>query len=73
VLFQKVWERKIKAIMTKHRDDSRFAILDTDADEKAIGGVARVFGWMSSKYYLLLSPAVFTVVWLVVLCLTLKA
>lgn len=70
VLFQKVWQRKIEAIKARHSGDQRFTVLDTDADEKAIGGVARVFGSVSSKYYLLWSPAVFTVVWLVALVLT---
>ena len=69
VLFQKIWQRKIEAIMARHTGDQRFAVLDTDADEKAIGGVARVFGSVSSKYYLLWSPAAFTVVWLVALLL----
>ena len=69
VLFQKVWQRKIHAIMVKHRGDQRFAVLDTEADEQAIRGVARVFGSVSSKYYLLWSPAVFTIVWLAALLL----
>src|SRR5262245_15288746 len=70
VLFQKVWQRKIAALQARHAGDARFAILDTDADEEAIGGVARVFGRVSSKYYLLWSPAIFTVTWLVALLLT---
>jgi hypothetical protein len=69
VLFQKVWQRKIGAIMKKHPGDPRFSVLDTDADEKAIGGVARMFGNVSSKYYLLWSPAIFTLTWLVALIL----
>jgi hypothetical protein len=70
VLFQKVWQRKIEALQKKHAGDSRFAVLDTDADEKAIRGVARAFGRISSKYYLLWSPAVFTLIWLVALLAT---
>jgi hypothetical protein len=73
VLFQKVWQRKIAAIMARHPGDQRFAILDTEADEKAISGAARAFGSISSKYYLLWSPAVFTVVWLLALVLTSSA
>jgi hypothetical protein len=70
VLFQKVWQRKIGAIKARHPGDPRFTILDTDAEEREIGGVARVFGSISSKYYLLLSPAIFTLTWVVALLLT---
>ena len=70
VLFQKVWQRKIAALMEKYPRDPRFAILDTDADEKAIRGVVRVFGTVSSKYYLLWSPAIFTVTWVLALLVT---
>jgi hypothetical protein len=69
VLFQKVWQRKIAAVAARHPGDPRFAILETDAEEKAIGGVARVFGSVSSKYYLLWSPALFTLTWLAALIL----
>ena len=70
VLFQKVWQRKIEAIMAKHPGDQRFTVLNTDADERAIRGAARFFGSVSSKYYLLWSPAAFTVVWLAAFFLT---
>jgi len=72
VLFQKVWQRKIAALQARHAGDPRFAILDTDADENAIGGVARAFGRVSSKYYLLWSPAIFTVTWVVALLLVMR-
>jgi len=70
VLFQKVWQRKIQAIRDKHRGDQRFEVLDTEADEKQIAGLARLFGSVSSKYYLLCSPAAFTLVWLLAWLMT---
>jgi hypothetical protein len=70
VLFQKVWQRKIQALCRKHPEDPRFAILETDGDERAVGGVARLFGSVSSKYYLLWSPAAFTLVWIAALVVT---
>ena len=70
VLFQKVWQRKIEALMARHPEDPRFTVLDTESDEKAIAGAARVFGSISSKYYLLWSPAIFTVVWIFALIAT---
>jgi hypothetical protein len=71
VLFQKVWQKKIREIAGRHPDDPRFQVLETDADEKAIRGAARLFGFVSSKYYLLFSPAVFTAAWIAVLLILL--
>ena len=63
------WQ-KINVIRRRYPNDIRFATLDTDAEEKACVGVVRFFGSVSSKYYLLWSPAIFTVVWIVALVLT---
>jgi hypothetical protein len=67
VLFQKTWQLKAEEISRRHTADIRFQVLQTDEYEKRIKGAARVFGVVSSKYYLLVSPAVFTAVWLAVL------
>jgi len=70
VLFQKIWQQKINAIRRRYPNDIRFGALDTDAEEKAAVGVVRFFGSISSKYYLLWSPAIFTVVWIIALLVT---
>jgi hypothetical protein len=71
VLFQKIWQQKAREISRRHPADIRFQALETDEDEKRVRGAARVFGMVSSKYYLLFSPAIFTAAWLVVLLVVL--
>jgi hypothetical protein len=71
VLFQEVWEIKIRQLCASHPGDSRFSVLETrDAINKA-SRMKRGFGRISSKWYLLFSPFVLAIAWLVVLILAL--
>ena len=65
-LFQRAWKIKMLEIAEGHAGDPRFEILDTDAAKRAAPLWLRVFGGVSSKYYLLASPFVFAVGWLAV-------
>ncbi len=68
-LFQKVWQVKINKIASKkeYKDDPRFRILDTTDEEKEAPGWLRALGSVSSKYYLLGAPVLFSFLWFVAL------
>jgi hypothetical protein len=66
-LFQDVWQMKIAALRARHPDDGRFSVLETTAERRRVSGLPRAFGSIPSKWYLLVSPLVFGIVWLVVL------
>jgi hypothetical protein len=65
VLFQKAWQHKMQTIADRYPDDPRFQILDTRDAERAAPDWLRVLGGVSSKYYLMASPVVFSLAWLV--------
>ena len=65
-LFQKAWKIKMINIAKGHDGDPRFHILETDDAKRAAPFWLRAFGGVSSKYYLLASPFVFAIGWLVV-------
>jgi len=68
-LFQKVWEIKAKSIAEKeeYKDDPRFQAFNTEAQEKEAPFWLRIFGCVSSKYYLIGAPLLFSLIWLVLL------
>jgi hypothetical protein len=70
-LFQDVWQIKIADIRRRHPDDSRFAILETGDALRRARPLLRTFGALPSKWYLLFSPLLFAVVWLIALVVAL--
>lgn len=66
-LFQKVWQIKAKEIAAKKEyiNDPRFSILDTTDAEQGAAIWLRILGGMPSKFYLLGTPLLFSVLWLV--------
>ena len=63
-LFQRAWKIKMLKLASQHIGDHRFEILDTDAAKREAPLWLRAFGGVSSKYYLLASPFVFAIGWL---------
>lgn len=72
VLFQDIWQRKLQELQTRHPNDSRFSILQTQPYQERVSLVARAFGAVPSKWYLLFSPLLFALVWLTVLLISLR-
>jgi len=72
VLFQDIWQRKLQELQTRHPNDSRFSILQTKPYQERVSLVARAFGAVPSKWYLLFSPLLFALVWLTVLLISLR-
>lgn len=70
-LFQDVWKIKLADIRRRHPDDPRFAILETDDALRRARPLLRTFGAIPSKWYLLFSPLLLTVVWLLALVVAL--
>lgn len=62
-LFQKAWQTKANTIAANYGDDPRFQLLDTDAAERNAPWWLRVLGSVSSKYYLLGVPLLFSGMW----------
>ncbi len=73
-LFQKVWQEKARAIASKaeYKDDPRFQLLSTAEEEKLAPGWLRFLGSVSSKYYLLGAPLLFSAAWLICLVYVLR-
>ena len=69
VLFQQAWEIKIRDLCARHPNDSRFSVLDAKDAIKQAPRMQRIFGGFSSKWYLLFSPFVLAVAWIVILAL----
>lgn len=67
VLFQDIWQIKLEELRERYPGDSRFSILETDQQKKNARPMIRIFGAISSKWYLLFSPFVFAIAWLVIL------
>ncbi|MGR9052116.1 MAG: RipA family octameric membrane protein [Gammaproteobacteria bacterium] len=64
-LFQKVWQIKANEISGKYPNDQRFFILNTAEAKKKSPAWLQVLGSVSSKYYLLGAPLLFSFLWLV--------
>ena len=63
-LFQRVWKNKLDVIAHRYPADSRFQILDTRQAEDTAPGWLKILGGVSSKYYLIGSPVLFAIGWL---------
>ena len=64
VLFQKVWQLKLRALARRYPRDPRFQVLETQSTERQVAPWLRVLGGVSSKYYLLFAPAFFAAAWI---------
>lgn len=67
VLFQDIWQRKLQELQDKYPKDPRFAILQTKSYFDCVSPLARAFGAVPSKWYLLFSPLGFALGWITVL------
>ena len=63
-LYQGIWKIKAEKISTKYPTDPRYSIFQTKIAEKEASFWLRVFGYVSTKYYLLGTPIAFSIVWL---------
>jgi len=70
-LFQDAWQIKIEELRQQHQQDPRFSVLETREARKRASPMLQTFGAVSSKWYLLFSPLVFALAWLVILVLSL--
>jgi hypothetical protein len=69
-LFQDAWQAKMRVLQNRYPDDPRFSVLETDAALKQARWWVRILGGIPSRWYLMFSPLVFGVVWLVILLAT---
>ncbi len=69
-LFQNAWQTKLNDIRDRYPDDPRFHILDTTEERKRARTLLRMFGAISSKWYLLFSPSALGLAWLAILIYT---
>jgi K+ transporter len=63
-LFQKIWQIKINELAKKYPDDERFQVINYTNEIQKTPVLLRIFGGVSSKYYLLGAPFVFCIIWL---------
>ena len=68
-LFQEAWQLRLGELRDRHPDDPRFSILETAAYRQKTAGILRAFGCVSSRWYLLFSPFIFAITWLVIFVL----
>ena len=66
-LYQKVWQIKANKIAEKYPDDPRFRLTDTRSTIQLAPGWLQMLGRVSSRYYLLGAPVVFSLLWFVAL------
>jgi len=64
-LFQKVWRIKAIELSKRHAEDPRFQLLDTDVAKLAVPGWLRLAGGVSSKYYLMGTPVLLSLAWII--------
>ena len=62
-LYQKVWQHKAWQIAANHPDDPRFQTFDTDEAKTHTPQWLQKLGGISSRYYLLGAPVVFSIAW----------
>jgi hypothetical protein len=67
ILFQEVWEEKIREIAARHPGDARFHIHDPSAYLEEVPSFIRAAGWIPSKYYLVGAPVLSCLAWCVAL------
>ncbi|HEY3196999.1 MAG TPA: hypothetical protein VGJ57_03205 [Nitrospirales bacterium] len=68
-LFQEAWQLRLGELHDRYPNDPRFSILETAPYRQKAAGILRAFGFMSSRWYLLFSPFIFAITWLVILVL----
>jgi hypothetical protein len=66
-LFQKIWQIKINELANNYPKDERFQILNKAKIYRKIPLLLRIFGGVSSKYYLVGAPLVFCIIWLLLI------
>lgn len=68
-LFQQIWQMKAQEIASRpeYKADPRFQILNTDETEEKTPSLLKSLGCVSSKYYLLGAPILFSAAWLAAL------
>lgn len=69
-LFQEAWQMKLDALQRAHPDDPRFAVHRTRDERQQAPAFLRYAGMVPSKWYLIYSPFVFALAWLVILLAT---
>lgn len=69
-LFQEAWQIKLRELRDRYRDDPRFSILETKEVRARAPRLLRTFGAVSSKWYLLFSPFIFAIIWLIIFVVT---
>lgn len=70
-LFQDIWQVKLMDLRSRHPNDLRFSILDTEQARRRTRPMLQLFGGISSKWYLLFSPLALALAWLIVLIVSL--
>jgi hypothetical protein len=70
-LFQDIWQVKMADLRSRHRDDLRFSILETEQARRRTRPLLKLFGGVSSKWYLLLAPPALALAWFIVLIVSL--
>ncbi len=65
-LFQEAWQVKLRKLRERYPTDPRFSILETREDRMQAAWILRTFGGISSRWYLLFSPFLFAIIWLVI-------
>ena len=61
--YQKLWDRKLELLQEKHPGDRRFSIVDVEEVEERAAPFMRFIGGVSSRYYLVGTPIVLSVLW----------
>jgi hypothetical protein len=70
-LFQDIWQIKMADLRSRHQNDLRFSILETEEARQRARPMLRLFGIVPSKWYLLFSPLAFALAWLAILAFSL--
>ena len=63
-LFQDIWQVKLADLRTRHPNDLRFSILETEQARQRTRPMVQMFGAISSKWYLLFAPLGLALAWL---------
>jgi hypothetical protein len=69
-LFQEAWQMKLEALREAHPDDPRFAVHRTRSERARAPTLLRYAGKVPSSWYLVCTPVVFALVWLLILAVT---
>jgi hypothetical protein len=72
-LFQQAWQAKLRELRDRYPDDPRFSILETAAYRARAPLIVRIFGGVPSSWYLVLSPVIFAMIWLILGIATITA